>query len=282
MADTAFQTQYRQEYVAGFEQGRSMFRMACVDDAVIKGNTAVFLVADTGGAAAVTRGVNGLIPSRPDNLTQNSCTLAEWHDKPRRTKFNIFGSQGDGRRILQAGSIKVLNRKIDDLIIAELSAGSNTTGASATFSLNLAVKAKAILGNNNVDIEEEDNMFFAVSPAAEAFLLQIKEFANAQYVDVKPLMGAAQSGQTLRMRRWAGFNWFISNRLSGRTTATSKCLAWHRNSIGYAMDTAGMDIDADYNREDSYYWARASGFMGAKLIQNAGVVIVNHDDTPYN
>lgn len=49
-------------------------------EAVIKGNTAVFLVADSGGATAVTRGVNGLIPARADNLTQNSCTLVEWHD----------------------------------------------------------------------------------------------------------------------------------------------------------------------------------------------------------
>lgn len=272
MADTAFQTQYRQEYIAAFEQKQSFFRSTTVSEAVIKGNTAVFLVAGTGGAEAVTRGVNGLIPARADDLTQNSCTLAEWHDKPRRTKFNIFASQGDGRRILQEGSVKVLNRKIDDLIISVLSAGTADTGAAATMSLALAAKALGILGNADVDIEEEDNMFFAASPAAMTYLLQVKEFASSDYVDVKPFNGPAR-----KMRRWAGFNWFISNRLSGRTTNAEKCLAWHRNAVGYAMDTEGMEIDADYNREDSYYWARASGFMGAKLLQNSGVVVVNHD-----
>jgi hypothetical protein len=45
----------------------------------IKGNTATFLVADSGAATAVTRGVNGLIPARADNLTQTSATLVEWH-----------------------------------------------------------------------------------------------------------------------------------------------------------------------------------------------------------
>ena len=272
MADTAYQTQYRQEYIAAFEQKQSYFRATAVSEAVIKGNTAVFLTAGTGGASAVTRGANGLIPARADDLTQNSCTLAEWHDKPRRTKFNIFGSQGDGRRILQEGSIKVLNRKIDDLMITELSTATNDTGASTTMTLALVTKAKGILGINDVDIEEEDNMFFAISPAADTYMMQIKEFASADYVEVKPLVGPAR-----RMRRWAGFNWFISNRLSGRTTSTEKLLAWHRNAIGWAMDTENMEIDADYNREDSYYWARASGFMGAKLLQNAGVVVVNHD-----
>jgi hypothetical protein len=124
VADTAFQTQYRQEFIAGFEQKPTYFRNAVTTEVVIKGNTATFLVADTGGASAVTRGVNGLIPARADNLTQTSATLAEWHDKPRRTEFNIFASQGDGRRILQRGTQIVMNRKIDDLLIAELSTGS--------------------------------------------------------------------------------------------------------------------------------------------------------------
>ena len=75
MADTAFQKQYRQEVIAGFEVNQSLLRDSVTTEAVIKGNEAVFLVGDSGGATAVTRGVNGLIPSRPDNLTQNTATL---------------------------------------------------------------------------------------------------------------------------------------------------------------------------------------------------------------
>jgi hypothetical protein len=102
---TAFQTQYRQEFVAGFEQHVSLLRDTVTTEAEIKGNTAVFLVADSGGAAAVTRGVNGLIPARSDNLTQNSCTLSEWHDLVRKTGFNIFASQGNQRAIMQMTSM---------------------------------------------------------------------------------------------------------------------------------------------------------------------------------
>jgi hypothetical protein len=79
MAETAFQIQYRQEAIAGFEQMQSLVRDTTTVEAVIKGNQATFLVADSGSAQAVTRGVNGLIPARPDNLTQNTATLLEWH-----------------------------------------------------------------------------------------------------------------------------------------------------------------------------------------------------------
>lgn len=277
MADTAFITQYRNEFIAGFEQKMSKFRATATTEAVIKGNTATFLVADTGSATAVTRGVNGLIPARADNLAQTSAMLQEWHDKPRRTNFNIFASQGDGRRILQEGSIKVLNRKIDDLMITELSTASNTTGTSTIASLAMFAKAKGILGKNDVDIDEEENLFCAISPAAEQYLLQVKEYASADYVDVRPFTSTAMGGPAIQMRRWMGVNFFVTNRLSGRTTSTEKCLMWHRSAIGWAANTQEMDIDADKNREEDYYWARASMFAGAKLIQNAGVVIINHD-----
>ncbi|MDX1300329.1 MAG: hypothetical protein R3260_19120, partial [Pseudomonas sp.] len=113
MADTAFQTKYRNETIMGFEKSMSLARRTVTTEAMIEGQKAVFLVADSGGATAVTRGVNGDIPTRPDNLNQFTATLQEWHDVPERTNFNIFASQGEGRRIMQQTCMKVINRKID-------------------------------------------------------------------------------------------------------------------------------------------------------------------------
>jgi hypothetical protein len=45
MADSAFQIQYRQEFIAQFEQGASWLRTICTTEAVVKGNQAMFLVA---------------------------------------------------------------------------------------------------------------------------------------------------------------------------------------------------------------------------------------------
>ena len=79
MTETAFMNQYREEYIQTFEQTYSNMRLACVQEAVIKGNVAVFLVSGSGSASAVTRGINGLIPFGVVDNTQTSCTLAEKH-----------------------------------------------------------------------------------------------------------------------------------------------------------------------------------------------------------
>jgi hypothetical protein len=276
MADTAFMKQYRDEFVAGFEFGQSMLRATTTTEMVRQGNEAIFLVADTGGAEAVTRGVNGLIPARADNLTQLTCTLSEWHDKPRRTRFNIFGSQSDGRRIMQQGTVKVMNRKIDDTILTELNTATNDTGTATTASLALVAKAKAILGVNDVPVEEEDNMFGVLSPAAEAYLLQDDSFSSADYVDTKPLAGPAR-----KMRRWAGINWMVHSRVPGVATSAEKLFVYHRSAIGHAADTQNVSAVPGYNEEEDYYWARTSLFMGAKLLQNSGVVVINHDGSAY-
>ena len=75
MAETAFQIQYRQQWVDGFEQRVSLLRESTTTEAVIKGNTATFLVADSGSATATTRGINGMLTARGDNLSQPAATL---------------------------------------------------------------------------------------------------------------------------------------------------------------------------------------------------------------
>src|SRR4051812_14108191 len=98
MATTAFQTIYRPEYIAVFERGQSQLRGCAITEASIRGTSAIFLTAGSGGATAVTRGVNGFIPARNNSLTQNTITLTEWHDLPQATRFTTDMSQGDIRR----------------------------------------------------------------------------------------------------------------------------------------------------------------------------------------
>src|ERR1700704_1775494 len=168
MADSAFQIQYRQEFIAQFEQGASWLRTICTTEAVIKGNQAMFLVAGSGGATAVTRGLNGNIAPRVDSLTQVPATLIEWHDKPQRTEFNIFSSQGDGRRIMQMSTIKVMNRKIDQDVIGALAGATFSLGAATIITLGLVGRVLAHLDLQDVDTTEEDNMFFVATPAVRS------------------------------------------------------------------------------------------------------------------
>lgn len=276
MSDTAFQVQYRKEAIMGFEQGVSQLRHSVLTEATFKGNQATFLVADSGGATPNTRGVNGLIPARSDNNNQFTATLVEWHDLVRKTSFNIFASQGDGRRIMQMTTRKVMNRKIDSDILTELQNATLTTGGAVTGSLNLVVKSKTILGNNSVDVDEEDNMFGVISFAFDAYLMQIPEYTRADYVESKPFNQPVK-----KFKRWAGINWIVHPNISGKGTALEYCFLYHRNAIGHAVNSGELQALAGYHEEQDYSWARTTSYMGSKLLQNSGVVVMKHDGSAY-
>ncbi len=285
MADTAYQVQYRQEFIAGFEVGTSLLRTSVVTEAMIKGNQATFLVADSGNAVAQTRGVNGLIPARTDNLTQLTATLVEYHDLVRRTGFNLFASQGDGKRIMQETSMKVINRTIDLDILSALAAATVNTGAAAPASLALVGRVLAKLGYAAVPVDEIDNMFFCATPGFYSYLMMTKEFTNVQWVNVKSFTGSnpPNGGSSAKlMMRWFGFNWVFTPLVTGAGTNNELCYAFHRNSIGHAVNTGEIMALADYNRQQDYSWARTSVYMGSKLLQNSGVVQVAHDASAIN
>lgn len=273
MADSAFQTQYRAEFIAAFEQSQSLVRNTVTTEVEIKGNSAVFLVAGSGGAQATTRGLNGLIPARADDNNQYTATLVEWHDLVRKTGFNVFASQGDQRRIMQETSMAVINRKLDQDIITELATGTQDTGAATTASLSLVMYAQTILGNNAVPLD--GNISALITPAFNSYLMQTKEFASADYVDNKPFSGA------LTMYRWAGINFIVHPNLPGKGTSAEKCFVYHKNAIGNAINTGGIATSVGVDEEQDYSFARTSMYTGSKLLQNSGIVVVNHDGSAF-
>jgi hypothetical protein len=278
MAGTAFQTQYRDEFVAGYEQRQSLLRGTTTTEANVKGNQAVFLVADSGGATTVTRGPNGLIPSRDDDLTQLTATLTEEHDLVRKNKFNILTGQSDQRAIMQQTTMAVVNRKIDSQIITELTTATDTTGAAVTGSLALAMKALTKLGNN--DVPYDGNICAVITPAYHAFLMQTKEFASADYVGGKPFEDGVEFMKPMKFY-WANVWWIIHPNLPGKGTASETCFMYHKSSIGHASATEDMDSAVGYDEEQDYSFARHSIYMGAKLLQQSGVVKMIHDGSAF-
>jgi hypothetical protein len=272
MADTAFQEKFRKEFIAGFEKRQSLARRTVTTETEINGNTATFLVADSGGATAVTRGVNGDIPTRPDNLNQYSATLKEWHDVPERTNFNLYASQGDGRRIMQQTSMSVINRKIDKDIHAALDAATVTWGAAATATLTLVTTAKTKLGNAFA-LEEEP--FALITPAFHGYLMGLNQFTSADYINLKPFENVSKS----MAFNWYGVNWIVDAGLDGVGTASAKCFMYSRQAIGHACDTENISTHVGYDEKNDKSWARCSTYMGSKLLQNSGVVEMTHNDS---
>jgi hypothetical protein len=276
MTDYAFQVQYRQEYIAEFEQNFSIMRQGTMQETVIKGNQAIFLVSGSGNQSAVTRGVNGLIPYTTASNTQKTATLVEYHAAIERTSFNIFASQGDQKKIMMDASIAMINRNIDSTIITTLDGATNDTGSAVKASIDLIVKARTGLAINDVDLTQEDSIFAAITPAFEGYLYQTTEFASADYVEIKPFAGPAK-----RMRRWMGVNWMCHNHLTGVGTASEKCYMWHKNALGHAANTKEMDTEVGYEGKQQLSWCRSSIYHGAVILQNSGIVQMVHDGSAY-
>lgn len=273
MSQSAPQAKYRAEAIAGFEKGMSVLSKTVTTEANIEGASATFLVADTGGAVATQRGLNGKIPGRAENLNQYTATLQEYHDKPQRTRFNLYTSQGDGRRIMQEGTRKVMNRTMDNIIRAELSTTANVvdSGTASTFSMTIAQTLNTILGNANVD----GDIFAAITPAVYGYMIGLDQFTSRDYIDDPKFKGVGLN----KAFNWYGINWVVDTAAEGVGTSSAKCFVYSKNAIGCAVDSQNMQVLSGYNEEDDFSWARSSLFMGAKLLQGSGVWQFNHNDS---
>jgi hypothetical protein len=282
MSDSAFQIQYRQEFVQAFEQHQTLLRETVTTEAVIKGQQAIFLVAGSGAASAVTRGLNGRIPARNDSNTQVTCTLQEWHDLVRKTGFNVFASQGNQRAIMQMTTMGVINRKMDELIINQLNTGTVTIGAASTIP-NVSLFQNGRVKLSNAAVPWDSNITLLCQPSFLAYLEQATEFANAQYVDIRPFAGAENPSWKDKPMAYRWRNCLIVEHpaLPGKGTSSEKSFLYHKTAAGHAMDTAGLTSPVGYDEEQDASWARASGFQGALLIQNTGVVVITHDGSAY-
>jgi hypothetical protein len=65
--------------------------------------------------------------------------------------------------------------------------------------------------------------------------------------------------------------------LPGKGTSSEKSFLYHKSAIGQAADAGGLKTAVGYNDEQDYTYARTSCFMGAKLLQAAGDVVITAD-----
>lgn len=270
MADTAYSTIYLDEFISGFEQRTSLLRGTVATESLVKGKEAVFLIAKA-SRSAVTRGSNGLIPASSDDLSQVTVTMKEMHDLVQKTGFNLFAGQADQRRIMQETGMKVINREIDNEIIAALETGTQDVGGSTILTGNLVKNALTVLFNN--EIENDGMVYGVVTPAAWMHLSNEAEFTSGDYVDGKPLQRGPE------VRRWMNVNWMMHPRLPGVGTSTAKCFLYHRDALGHAVDTKGIQARIGYDDEQDYSYARHTIYHAAKVLQNDGIVVIGHDDT---
>lgn len=176
---------------------------------------------------------------------------------------------------MQATSRKVINRHIDDVIIDALATGTveaNTTATATTMSKGIINRATTLLWNANV---MADRLFGLLTPAAFAYLSDIPSFTSIDYVNDKVLVEKNKR----RFYDWMGVTWMVHTGLPGIGTADASCFIYDSSAIGHAIASGDIQALSGYNQEQDYSWARTTVYDGAKLIQNAGVVEIHHNDT---
>lgn len=276
MAVQAAITQFRQETVAQFEQSSTQLAMATTKETVRQGQSAVFLVSGSAGDVAHTRGANGdIIYGGPQN-SQVTITLKERHAAKELTGFDVFASQGNQADGLRQMVVRIMNRDRDLTILNALSAATQDFG-TGPMDLTTVLGSVAILGNNQVPTDEVDNMFGIISPAANAYMMQIPEYSNAQYVDLKPFA----NGASKRYKRWADINWIVTPLVSGVGTSSEILYIFHRAALGYSANLGEDKVYADYETKHGRSWARAELYHEAGLLQNSGVIKITHDGSAF-
>jgi hypothetical protein len=65
--------------------------------------------------------------------------------------------------------------------------------------------------------------------------------------------------------------------LPGVGTSAEKCFCFHKSAIGHAYNADNLEARAGYDEEQDYSWARCSIYMGSQILQNSGIVVINHD-----
>jgi hypothetical protein len=135
---------------------------------------------------------------------------------------------------------------------------------------------------SNASVPWDSNVTLLCQPSFLAYLEQAPEFANAQYVDLRPYAGDTPSWKDKPMAyRWRNCLICEHPNLPGKGTSSEKSFMYHKIAIGMAIDSGGLQSPVGYDDEQDYSWARASAFMGALVLQNTGIVVATHDGSAY-
>ncbi len=270
--DTAFIKQFEREVHEAYQRQGSKLRNTVRSINNVKGASTVFQ--KVGKGTASTKSTHGMVPVMNLNHTNVEATLqdfyaGDWVDRLDELKTNI-----PERQVIAAAGANALGRKTDDLIIDALETASTHVVLEANTGLTKAkiMDAFEIFGEN--DVPDDGQRFAVVGWKQWSDLLGIEEFSSADYV------GAANLPYTsmTQAKQWLGTIWIPHSGLPVASDIRS-CFFYHKTAVGHA---SGSDVQTDI----TWHGDRAAHFVnnmmsqGAALIDSAGVVVIQCDETP--
>jgi len=226
----------------------------------VTGSTARFQKIGTGSASTKSR--NGNVT--PMELTHTNVEVsmsdyyaAEYIDKLDELKTNI-----NERQAVTQSAAAALGRKTDELIIAAMDAGANSTQIHDTGSALAKVDLLSLFETmGTADVPEDGQRYLAMSPAGYADLFAINEFASSDFVGPQNLPFAG--GMT--MKEFLGFKIFSTSAVAG-----GKNFAYHTTAVGIGVNS-DVQTEVNYVAEKVSHLATSMMSMGSVAIDDNGI-----------
>lgn len=160
------------------------------------------------------------------------CNLEDWYSSEMVERLDELKIDHDERGNVATLLGAALNRKDDALIIAAMEAGTTASGnqvAEGGTALTIGKVRTVFEAFGDADVPDDGNRWWLVSPAGWADLMNIDQFANADYIGAD--LPYPQIGYTTR--RWFSFNFMMFSGLP-KTGDTRSTFAYHSSAVGHA------------------------------------------------
>ena len=256
---TAFIKQFESDVHMAYQRMGSKLKDTIRQKPSVNGNQAVFQ--KVGKGSAVQKSRHGQVPIMNIDHTNVTVTLQDFFSADYVDRLDELKTNIDERMVVAQSSAGALGRKTDELITTALDGTSNLSGNSDSDGLTIA-KINGVFGSmGDLDIPDDGDRYFVVSPDGWIDLLGINAFADADFIgpDELPYKGGMVA------KRWLGFMWMTHSGLPV-TGGRRQCFAYHRSGIGVAM---GADVTTEIN----YIPERVSNLITAYM--SLGVVLID-------
>ncbi|MCM0019197.1 MAG: phage capsid protein [Tagaea sp.] len=211
-----------------------------------------------GKGAATTKARHAQVPVMNVEHSTVEVFLKDYYAGEWLDKLDEFKANGDERGSLINAGAYALGRKTDELIIEALDAAP-TPIAVGTTGLTKVKVLEAFERLGGKDVPDDGDRFAVVGWAQWSDLLDIEEFANADYIGEGELPWNGSQA-----KRWLGTLWIPHSGLT-KTGNVRRCHWFHKSAIGHA---SGHEVKSDV----TWHGDRASYFISNMMSQGAAII----------
>lgn len=271
--DNAFIKQFEREVHEAYQRQGSKLRATVRTVSNVNGSTAVFQ--KVGKGTASTKSTHGMVPVMNLDHTAIEVPLydfyaGDWIDRLDELKTNI-----DERQVIANAGAHALGRKTDELIINALGTASANVIGDGNVGMTKAKILEAFETFGENDIPDDGQRFCVVGWKQWSELLSLDEFVKAEYIGSEALPFATIT----QAKMWLGTIFIPHSGLPVDGNDVRSCFWYHKTAIGHAA-ASDVQTDVTWHGDRAAHFVNNMMSQGAGLIEDAGIVVINCDETP--